>query len=99
MGHPVLDIAVGLAAVALLKRAKWNHGSAYVRALQSTPDGWVVVEMDNNDAFVADLEQLQSLHGAQQSRTMVRYWTNNFQRVGGLPRGGLGDARLVNRLI
>ena len=93
------ELAGGVVAVWTLKKAKWKYGSAYVRHIESTADGHVLVEMDNNDAFVADGEQLQSLHGAQQSRTLVRYWINNFERFNGLPRGGLGDARLVNRII
>jgi hypothetical protein len=93
------EVAGASVAVWGLGKAKWRSNTAYVRHLESTADGYVLVEMDNNDAFVADLEQLQSLHGAQQSRTPVRYWINNFQRFNGLPRGGLGDVSLVKRII
>jgi hypothetical protein len=89
--HPVVAGVTILGGIALKNHAQWRKGSAYVRHLESTPDGYVKVEMDDDYTFIADPEHLQSLHGAQQTRTPVRYWINNFKTVYGLPRGGIGE--------
>lgn len=95
--HPIVVACGGAIALAGLSKAKYTRGFACVRQLESTSDGYVVVEMDDDRVFVADLESLQSLHGAHQSRTPVRYWINNFKRIYGVPRGNLGDISLVSR--
>jgi hypothetical protein len=99
MSHPFAWTIGGAIAVGGWQAAKWRQGTSYVRNLESSPEGYVLVEMDDDNVFVADPEHLQSLHGAQQSRTPVRYWINNFQRVYGQPRGGLGDVSLVKRFF
>jgi hypothetical protein len=97
--HPIRWAIGGTLAIAGASRAKWREGTACVRHLYSTPDGFVHVEMDDNNVFVADAEQLQSLHAAKQTHALVRYWINNFQRVDDTPRGGLGDISVVKRLF
>ena len=89
--HPVIAGGGLMVGLAVKNRAQWRKGTAYVRHLESTPDGYVKVEMDDDYTFIADPEHLQSLHGAKQTRTPVRYWVNNFKTVYGLPRGGLGE--------
>ena len=82
-----------------MNNAKWVRGTARVRDISSSPEGYVLVEMDDDNVFVADAESLHSLHAAQQTHTPVRYWINNFKRVYGRPRGGLGDHSLVKGFI
>jgi hypothetical protein len=89
--HPALVGGTLLVGLAAKNHAQWRKGTACVRHLESTPDGYVKVEMDDDYTFIADPEHLQSLHGAKQTRTPVRYWINNFKQVYGLPRGGLGE--------
>lgn len=97
--HPVTWAVAGSIAVAGAQHAKWNKGTARVRHLESSPEGLVLVEMDDDNIFVADPEHLQSLHSAHQTQTPVRYWINNFQRFYGRPRGGLGDVSVVKRFF
>jgi hypothetical protein len=99
VSHPVAIAAGAGFALFGINKAKWASGTACVRQLEATSDGYICVEMEDNKAFIADLEYLQSLYGAQQSRTPVRYWINRFERYYGLPRGGLGDISLLNRLL
>jgi hypothetical protein len=95
--HPVAWAAASGLALVGLNRAKWKEGTARVRLLESGPEGLVLVEMDDDNIFVTDPEYLQSLHSAHQTQTPVRYWINNFQRLYGRPRGGLGDVSLAKR--
>ncbi len=97
--HPVtVGLAAGV-AVAGVNKAKWKRGTACVRRLTSSPEGYLSVEMDDNSVFIADQENLQSIHSAQQNQTPVRYWINNFQRIYDIPRGGLGDISVVKRFF
>jgi hypothetical protein len=91
MSHPVVASAVNVVAALAAARIKWSKGTARVRDLVISPEGWVLVEMEDGKAFSADPEHLQGLHVAWQAGTPIRYWVNNFLRVHGLPRGGVGD--------
>jgi hypothetical protein len=90
MRHPVVASAI-IAAAALVAARKWSQRTARVRNLAISPEGWVLVEMEDDEAFAADPEHLPSLQVAWEARTPVRYWVNNFQSLHGLPRGGVGD--------
>jgi hypothetical protein len=91
MGHPVVVSAVSVVAAFAAARAKRSQGTARVRDLVISPEGWVLVEMEDGKAFAADPELLPSLQVAWQTGTPVRYWINNFLRVHSLPRGGVAD--------
>jgi hypothetical protein len=88
--HPVIAAGGLMVGAGVKHHLQWRKGTAYVRYLESTPDGHVKVEMDEDYTFIAVPEHLQSLHAAKQTRTPVRYWINNFKTVYGLPRGGIG---------
>jgi hypothetical protein len=89
--HPLIASGGLLVGLAVKDHVQWRKGIAYVRYLESTPDGYVKVEMDDDYTFIAGPELLQSLHGAKQTQIPVRYWINNFKTVYGLPRGGIGE--------
>jgi hypothetical protein len=96
--HPIVAaLGVGGALMALNK-VKYTRGTACVRLVEKTSDGYILVEMNDDRVFVADEESLQSLMGAYHSKTPVRYWINNFKRVYNVPRGSLGDVSLITRL-
>jgi hypothetical protein len=89
--HPVAATAVGLGTIAMANKDKWTRGTARVRDYQTIQDGNVLVEMDDDNIFVADPEVLPSLYAAKKSGTLVRYWINNHKSFYKQPRGGLGD--------
>lgn len=99
MSHPVAWAIGGFGALKALDKVKWVHGTARVCYLESSPEGWVLVEMDDDRVFVADPETLQSFHAARQTGTPVRYWIDNFHRVYNRPRGGIGDISIVRRFF
>ena len=51
--HPVAWAVAGSVAIAGTNRAKWSKGTARVRHLESSPEGLLLVEMDDDNVFVA----------------------------------------------
>lgn len=90
--HPLVATTVTGAALLTHQAVKWTEGRARVRYIAAHEAGRILVEMDDDKAFIADPVLGPSLRAAQENQAPVHYKINNFARFYGMPCGNIAPA-------
>ena len=89
--HPIAGAAISIGTIVAVNNAQWTRSVARVRCYKQIQESHTLVEMDDDNIFVASPELLPSLYACRQSQTPVNYWICKTKRFYDQPRGGLGN--------